>query len=537
MTVDRAEAELEVDEQRLAADERLFPGIHGNPYMPQAPTPPQKAFLGAHSFEPDDGVFEGLFGGAAGPGKSSALLMAAAQFVHEPTFAALILRRTFADLSKPGAIMDRAKEWWIPLGVRWQEQSHTFTFPSGAKVAFGYLQHAHDHLQYQGSELQFTGWDELTQFPSESQYLYIARSRVRRNMQARHIPLRSLSASNPGGPGHQWVRDRFVGDPQTGVEAPHFFLPGRLRDNPFIDQDTYVESLMHLHPTVREQLLNGDWSARDPGDYFRAEWFGPLLDPETDTWDHGDCVRVRWWDLAASEKEDAARTAGVRMARHRNGVRAVEHARAFRATPGKRDDLIAQTAHADGRTVVVGLEVEGGSGGIAQVESLTKRLKAQGFRVVALRPKAEQSRLESRVMTKNLAAVAAKAGRADPVAACLERGYQRRGEGPNTGGPWWGADADLPVEQQRDGLRLFAGQWVTGYLDEIEGFPPEKGGLCDLVDATSGAWAYLESHPFAARPAATEQRGPVVEVANVHPVLRDEWGEAEKDARGRWRVT
>lgn len=530
MASDRLEAELEVDEQRLAADERLFPHINGNRYMPQTPTPPQKAFLGAHSFHDSDGVFEGLFGGAAGPGKSSALLMASAQFAHEPTFAGLILRRTFADLSKPGAIMDRAKEWWIPLGVRWQEQSHTFTFPSGAKVAFGYLQHAHDHLQYQGSELQFTGWDELTQFPSESQYLYIARSRVRRNMQARHIPLRSLSASNPGGPGHQWVRDRFV-DP----DAPHFFLPGRLRDNPFIDQDAYVESLMHLHPTVREQLLNGDWSARDPGDYFRKEWFGPLLDPERDRWDDNACVRVRWWDLAASEKEDAARTAGVLMARHRFGVRAVEHAVAFRATPGKRDDLIVQQAQADGRNVVVGLEVEGGSGGIAQVESLTNRLKPLGYRVVALRPKAEQSNLEARVMTKNLAAVAAKAGRADPVAACLERGYQRRGEGQNTGGPWWGADADQPVERQRDGLRLFSGQWVTGYLDEIEGFPPEKGGLCDLVDATSGAWAYLESHPFVARIGAGEERRPIV-THDVHPADRDEWGDDERDARGRWRM-
>lgn len=530
----RRELEDATRQKLIAYDDALFPGIRDNPYMVERPFVSQRAFLGAHVRHDPGKLFEGLFGGQAGPGKSTTLLQAAAQYVDHPDFAALILRRTFADLSKPGAIMDRAKSWWIPLGVRWHDQTHTFTFPSGAKVAFGYLQNGNDHLQYQGSELQLSCWDELTQFPLESQYLYVGHSRVRRKA-GNTVPLRTLSASNPGGPGHVWVRERFVGDPQNGIVAPQFFLPARMRDNPYLDQEAYIESLMHLHPTVREQLLNGDWTARDPGDYFRAEWFGPLLDPEADKWPAHSSVRIRWWDLAASEKSDAARTAGVLMARHTSGVRAVEHVRAFRATPGKRDDLIVQTARADGYGVTVGLEIEGGSGGPAQFEALAKRLKAEGLRVVGARPRIgrpDLTDLEKANMLRNPTGLTGKQGRADPVASCLERGHQRRGECEDTGGQWWGADRHKDLSQERDGVRLFAGSWTQAFLDELEAFP--DGATVDMVDATSGAWAWLEAHPAGlSRPQMLDRKKLPGEIANVHPDDRPE-PDAGKDRSGRY---
>lgn len=496
-----------------------------NPFIPHRPTVAQWRFLLADlRLGADSGrVFECLYGGAAGGGKSDAMLMAAAMFVDHSEYACLILRRTFAELSKPGAIMDRAIEWWRPRGVHWDGTTKTFTFPSGAKVAFGYLQHEHDHLQYQGSEAHAVCWDELTQFPRESQYRYIGISRVRRRDGCK-IPLRNLSASNPGGPGHSWVKQRFIGDPAAGVVAPHPYIPARIEDNPHIDREAYIEGLLDLHPTVRDQLLRGDWAARDPGDYFRAEWFGPLLDPATDIWPSSDCIRIRWWDLAASEKEDAAFTSGVRMARHRSGVRAVEHCRSFRATPGKRDDLIVQTAKADGYGVTVGLEIEGGSGGPAQFEALSKRLRSQGFRVVGARPRVgahELSDREKATMLRQPTHETGKAGRADPVASCLERGYQRRGEGPDTGGPWWGADRIAPVTEQRDGIRLFAGPWTQGYLDVLEGFP--DGATCDEVDATSGAWAWLEAHPVgSAVPPAPRAVSAPASSPDTHPDDRDE---------------
>jgi phage terminase large subunit-like protein len=519
-----AEREAETRDELIRAFASVCPGIHGNPYIPHWPTPPQQLFLGLHMrADAGAGVFEAMFGGAAGGGKSDCLLMAAAQFADDPVHSALVVRKTFSDLSLPGAIMDRAITWWKGIdGVHWDGSAHTFTFRSGAKVQFGYMKDAEDHLRYKSAEFQTTLWDELTELPLQSQYMFVGNSRVRRPSGS-GLPLRTLSATNPGGPGHDWVRERFVGEPWAGVAAtlPNRYIPARVRDNPFIDQESYIESLSRLHPTVREQMLNGDWRARDPGDYFRAEWFGPLLDPEVeDLWPASDCVRVRWWDLAASEREDAAKTAGVRMARHRSGVRAIEHCRSFRATPGKRDDLIVQTAHADGRTVVVGIEIEPGSGGIAQFEALKVRLESQGFRVAGARPKQpHQTEREERLIVRSSTSMASKQGRADPVASCLERGYQRRGEQPVAPdaavAPWYGLDRDKPVAQQRDGIRLWAGPWTSNYLSIVEGFP--DAATCDEVDATSGAWAWLEAHPMGLRTLGAARPAPRPATAETHP--------------------
>jgi len=538
-----AEREAATRAKLLAAFDATCPGVVGNPYFGgHWPHPPQWLALGLYKRDPTfRGVFEMLYGGAASGGKSDVLLMALAQFAWKHgDFKGLCLRRTFADLSKPGAIMFRAKEWWIPAGVHWNEQTHTFRFPSGAHVTFGYLQHENDHLQYQGAEFHQTCWDELTQFPDENQYLYIGLSRVRRHAGC-PIPVRTIGATNPGGPGHSWVKKRFVGDPVAGTppDLPGRYVPARVRDNPTVDQEAYIEgALMHLHPTVRAQLMEGDWRARDPGDYFRAEWFGPLLTPGVDTWPSSECARIRWWDLAASEKPDAARTAGVRMARHRMGVRAIEHVRAFQATPGKRDDLIVQTAQADGFGVIVGLEIEGGSGGPAQFEALSKRLRTLGFRVVGARPRVggpDQTDAEKAHQMRQPSTEKGKQGRADPVASCLERGYQRRGECANTGGQWWGLDQQKPVQEQRDGIRLFAGEWTQDYLDEVEGFP--DSALCDQVDATSGAWAWLEAHAFGGQLPLDGGSPPAARAASshdMHPDERDEVERVEQHQRGRW---
>lgn len=532
MRVQPAEREAAARERILHAVDEVMPNVHGNPFIPHWPHPKQALFLSLRSPSMED-VLEALYGGAAGGGKSDALLMAAAQYAWtNGEFHGILFRRTHTDLAQPGALMDRALEWWLPAGVHWDGTNKLFTFPSGAKVALAYLKNPSDHLRYQGAEYHFTGWDELTQF-LEAQYLYVGRSRVRRAAGS-SIPLRTLSASNPGGVGHNWVKRRFVGghDLETGreVQPKHLYLPATIQDNPSLDQRAYMRTLMHLHPTVREQLLRGDWSARDPGDYFRREWFGPLLDPEEDALPRGECVFVRWWDLAASERPDAKRTAGVLMLRHTSGVRAIVHARAFRATPGKRDDLIVQQARLDGRHVTVGLEIEPGSGGPAQFDALAKRLRKAGYRVVGARPGESVAMVEGTMRQPK--SESGKAARADPVASCLERGYQRRGECEDTGSEWYGLDEGKPLRAQGDGLRLYVGPWTQEYLEEVEGFP--EGELCDLVDATSGAWAWLEAHPAgqSRAPARRRQRAPAAGGQHdVHPSER-----ASDRPRGHWRA-
>jgi len=516
----------------LEVFEALHPGIAGNPYIPHWPTPQQAHFLGLHlqAQKPDE-VFEALYGGAAGGGKTDALLMGAAQYAwRHPEFAGVCIRRSYAELAKPDALMDRALRWWLPAKVHWNGTDKIFTFPNGARVQMAYHGHPSDDMQFQGSAYQYAAWDELTHWPDPRAYEWVSLSRLRRP-EGSVIPLRALSSSNPGGPGHVWVRDRFVGPGATAA-----YVPARIRDNPYLDREAYVRALSRLHPTVRARLLDGDWSAREPGDYFRAEWFGPLLDPEQDALPRGDHVSIRWWDLAASESPDAARTAGVRMARLRSGVRVVEHAVAFRLTPGSRDAAIVRQAQLDGRAVIVGIEIEGGSGGPAQFEALSVRLRASGFRVVGARPKSELTIAEGRTMMRTPRSAVGKAARADPVASCLERGYQRRGECPDTGEPWWGTDAGLSLLEQRDGLRMFTGPWTQPYLDEIEGFP--DANLLDLVDATSGAWAWLEAHPFGlgVPPSSETHSGRPTSTSNdTHPADRPDPAAAHRDRAGHWR--
>lgn len=237
--------------------------------IPHWPHPPQEAFLWLD-------CLEAFYGGAAGGGKSDALLMAALQYVDVPGYAALLLRKTYADLSLPGAIMDRSKEWLSPVqGARWNDNEKKWTFPSGASLTFGYLQTANDRYRYQGAEFQFVGFDELTQF-DEVEYAYLL-SRLRKPSAGplAGVPLRMRGAANPGGRGHRWVKRRFIDkqpdpdDPEDTLERcqGRVFVPARLSDNPSVDQESYAASLAGLDPQTRQQLLNGDWNAREPGDW------------------------------------------------------------------------------------------------------------------------------------------------------------------------------------------------------------------------------------------------------------------------------
>jgi phage terminase large subunit len=112
-----------------------------------------------------------------------------------------------------------------------------------------------DVYRYQSAEFQYVGFDELTQF-TEKQYTYLF-SRLRR-LKDFAVPLRMRSASNPGGIGHTWVKRRFVDERAPGV----VFIPAGVKDSSaYLDVNAYVQSLSELSPTLRQQLLEGDWGA------------------------------------------------------------------------------------------------------------------------------------------------------------------------------------------------------------------------------------------------------------------------------------
>lgn len=272
-----------------------------NQWMVHRPTAKQAAFLSLDHLE-------ALYGGAAGGGKSDAMLMAALQYVDVPHYAAILFRRTYADLALPGALMDRAGEWLHSTSAKWNSGTKTWTFPSGATISFGYLERDADKYRYQGAEFQMVGFDELTQF-QETSYRYLF-SRLRR-LEGSEVPLRMRGASNPGGEGHQWVYERFI---VGGRKSGRLFIPAGIDDNPHIDKAEYLRSLSELDEITRMQLLQGLWVTDPTGKPFLAAWWGKGRNRyHLDDSAIRNQVVARWisWDTALKDENENAYTACV----------------------------------------------------------------------------------------------------------------------------------------------------------------------------------------------------------------------------------
>jgi predicted phage terminase large subunit-like protein len=170
--------------------------------------------------------------------------------------------------------MSKSFEWLANTGAKFNTDTRTWTFPSGATLSFGFLDTANDRYRYQSSEFQLIGFDECSQF-SETDYLYLF-SRLRRRSDS-PVPLRMRAASNPGGVGHRWVKDRWqlkgkADQPISVPEAGRLFIPARLEDNPHLDREQYTRSLEQLDPFTRRQLLRGDWSEFAGSHFFPESW-------------------------------------------------------------------------------------------------------------------------------------------------------------------------------------------------------------------------------------------------------------------------
>lgn len=232
-----------------------------NRWIPFTPHPKQAAFLLLGSSR------EVLFGGAAGGGKTAAILMAAAQYADVPGYSAILFRRTFPQLSGKGGLIPLSHEWWGNTAARWSQQRHTWTFPSGAVIAFGHLQYDTTQHNYQGHEFQFIGFDELTHF-TEGSYLYL-QSRLRRRA-GTDVPLRVRATANPGGAGHMWVKARFIDNPDP---PRRILLRSYLEDNPSLDQEDYDRTLAGLGAVTHARLRRGDWDIVEEGPLWGPDHF------------------------------------------------------------------------------------------------------------------------------------------------------------------------------------------------------------------------------------------------------------------------
>jgi hypothetical protein len=207
--------------------------------------------------------FEVLMGGAAGPGKTDCLVAAATRHVAHPTYHGLLIRRTFPQLQE---IIDRCFNLYPLIGGIYRSTDKRWRFPSGAVIDLGHMQHENDKYNYQGKEYHFIGIDELTQF-SSSQYTYLF-SRLRTTEV--EIPVQILSTTNPGGIGHNWVKERFqpdsrqfktYHDPRSGLSR--VFIPATVEDNPtlFDNDPMYLSRLEALPEIEKKRLRYGIWDA------------------------------------------------------------------------------------------------------------------------------------------------------------------------------------------------------------------------------------------------------------------------------------
>jgi hypothetical protein len=231
-----------------------------------APNPgPQTAFLGA----PEREV---LFGGAAGGGKSAGLTGAATRYIDEPECNGVFFRRSYPELRN---LIRESLTLYPKIGGVYNRSQHEWKFPSGAALIFRYIGASDDVYAYQGDAFTFIAWDELNQFPGDSEdalgnainfaYQYMF-SRLRKPANSK-IRLQVRATCNPGGIGHHWVKSRFqieddgkatkVRDTITGYHRR--FIPSRIKDNPHLAGGEYEKSLESLPEALRRALRDGRW--------------------------------------------------------------------------------------------------------------------------------------------------------------------------------------------------------------------------------------------------------------------------------------
>ena len=239
---------------------------------------PQYSFLAA----PEKEV---LYGGAAGGGKSFAMLMDLLRYANNGNHRALLLRRTLAELTE---LIDKSKQVYPRAfpGAKFKESIKTWVFPSGATALFSYVDQDDDVYRYQGMAFSWIGIDELGHYPSPFVWNYL-RSRLRTTDPEIETYMRATA--NPGGVGGWWIKKMFI-DPAppdepffaTDIESgktlvfgntheragePLFrrkFIPARLTDNPYLMRDgEYEMMLMSLPEVQRKRLLEGDWNVAE----------------------------------------------------------------------------------------------------------------------------------------------------------------------------------------------------------------------------------------------------------------------------------
>ncbi len=431
-----------------------------------------------------------IYGGAAGGGKSWALLTEPLRHVHRPGFGGVIFRRTCPEITNEGGLWDTSEKIYSLAGAIPRNGALEWYWPeSKVTIAFQHLQHEKDKHSWQGAAIPYIGFDELTHFSRGMFFYLISRNRLTHACGMRPY-VRATCNPSPD----SWVAD-FLSwwlDQETGYPIPEragvirwfvrdgdtlvwadtkeelvgrvvgadpksvTFIPSKLTDNPtLMAQDPqYMSNLAALPMVDRMRLRDGNWKIRAvQGMLFRRAWF-KIIDAEQVP---KGGITKRYWDRAATEQSNASPdpdwTAGVKMKRAGSSFY-VTHVNRFRGTPDMVLRTMKATAAADGREVEQCFEQDPGSAGKSEIAMLYREFVGYHVRAVP-------------VTTR-------KALRAKPASSQSEAGN----------------------------IYIVRGTWNEAFLDELESFAdwdeveeqPVTMPHDDQVDGFSGAFNELANN-------------------------------------------
>ena len=438
---------------------------------------PQEAFLAS-------AADIAIYGGAAGGGKTWALLMEPLRHEGNRRFGATIFRRNTVQVRNEGGLWDESEGLYGEFGASPKEHTLEWRFPSGARVGFAHLEHDKTVLNYQGAQIPLIGFDELTHF-SAKQFWYM----LSRNRSMCGVRPYVRATCNPDA--DSWVAD-FIAwwiDQETGYAIPEragvlrwfvrigdtiiwadspqeladhrapdehgnmvpmppksvTFIPAKLTDNPALmaADPGYMANLMALPTVERERLLGGNWKIRPAGGlYFQRSWC-EVVDAIP-----AGARFVRGWDLAGTpktESNDPDATSGTKIGALPDGRFIVaDSVSAFEGPFGVRK-MLKNTASQDGRETQISIPQDPAQAGKYQRQSIAKELAEYEVR---FSPESGD-----------------KIVRFSPFSA----------------------------QAQAGNVLVLRGAWNERWFSQLEGFP--EAAHDDDVDSTSRAYNTLVSRP------------------------------------------
>lgn len=417
-----------------------------------------------------------IYGGAAGGGKSFGLLLDPLRHHNNRKFGGTIFRRTAVQVRNEGGLWDESMNVYSLFRARPRESFLEWRFPSGMSMGFAHLEHDKDVFNWQGAQIPWMGFDELTHFTLQQFFYMLSRNRSTSGVKPK---IRGTCNPDPD----SWVRtfidwwigedgfpikersgklrwfirrdDQFIwGDTPEDIydiygRGPEIqpksvtFIPSKLQDNKILmEKDpSYLANLLAQNRVDRMRLLDGNWNVRAAaGMMFQRQWF-PIVDAVPSGWIRA----VRFWDRAATKPSesypDPDWTRGLKLYKYLDGRFCVVDLRSDRDTPGKIEGFIKNTASHDSTSVKVMSQQDPGSAGVSEAENFTRMLAGYDVRTS---PNSKD-----------------KITRAKPASAQCEAGN----------------------------IMVLRAPWNEAFFSELENFP--DGAHDDIVDVLSGAFNEL----------------------------------------------